>query len=48
MEYQIRQDFAAGIIRGKNELKINHPSISPITNLIENDVIEVSYLFYRT
>jgi hypothetical protein len=43
VEYQIRRDFAAGVTRGKNQLKINNPLNSPVTNLIENDVIEVSH-----
>jgi hypothetical protein len=42
IEYQIRRDFADGVLRGKARLNLDNPLISPITNLIENDVIEVS------
>jgi len=42
VEFQTRRDFAAGVTRGKHQLKINNPSQSPITNLIENAVIEVN------
>ena len=44
IEYQIRRDFAVGVLRGKAQLNIENPLISPITNLIENDVIDVSNL----
>ncbi|CAF3891149.1 unnamed protein product, partial [Rotaria sordida] len=40
VELQTRRDFAAGVTRGKNELKLTNPSNTPVTNLIENAVIE--------
>lgn len=40
VELQTRRDFAAGIRHGKNELKLTNPSQTPISNLIENAVIE--------
>ncbi|CAF3505876.1 unnamed protein product [Adineta steineri] len=40
IEHQIRRDFAAGITRGKNELKLMDPLNTPMKNLIENDVID--------
>ncbi len=42
VEFQTRRDFAAGVTRGKYELKLKNPSNSPVTNLIENAVIEVN------
>ncbi len=42
VEFQTRRDFAASVTRGKNNLKLKNPSNSPITNLIENSVIEVN------
>jgi hypothetical protein len=36
----VRKNFANGVTRGKNELKILDPSQTPIMNLIENAVIE--------
>jgi hypothetical protein len=41
VELQARRDFAAGVTRGKVDLKLNNPAQTPITNLIENAVIEV-------
>lgn len=41
VELQTRRDFAAGIRHGKNDLKLTNPSQTPISNLIENAVIEV-------
>ena len=41
MELQTRREFAAAVTRGKNELKLTNPSNTPVTNLIENAVIEV-------
>ncbi|CAF4338623.1 unnamed protein product, partial [Rotaria sp. Silwood2] len=40
VEFQTRRDFAAGVTRGKNELNLKNPSNTPVTNLIENAVIE--------
>ncbi|CAF1438227.1 unnamed protein product [Adineta steineri] len=40
VELQIRREFAAGITRGKTDLKLTNPSNTPVTNLIENAVIE--------
>ncbi|CAF0990782.1 unnamed protein product [Rotaria sordida] len=40
VEFQIRRDFATGVTRGKNELKLKSPLNTPVTNLIENAVIE--------
>ncbi|UJR31743.1 hypothetical protein I4U23_019221 [Adineta vaga] len=40
VELKTRRDFASGITRGKNELKLSNPLNTPIKNLIENDVIE--------
>ncbi|CAF1647042.1 unnamed protein product, partial [Didymodactylos carnosus] len=40
VEFETRRNFAAGVTRGKNELKLQNPSHTPITNLIENAVIE--------
>ncbi|UJR14936.1 hypothetical protein I4U23_001918 [Adineta vaga] len=40
VELQIRREFAAGITRGKTDLKLTNPSSTPVTNLIENAVIE--------
>jgi hypothetical protein len=42
----VRKNFAAGVTRGKNELKLNDPSQTPVTGLIENAVIEVSFLLF--
>lgn len=39
----VRKNFANGVSRGKNELKISDPSQTPISGLIENGVIEVIY-----
>ncbi|CAF0718895.1 unnamed protein product [Brachionus calyciflorus] len=36
----VRKNFANGVTRGKNELKISDPSQTPIAGLIENGVIE--------
>ncbi|RNA12572.1 hypothetical protein BpHYR1_009056 [Brachionus plicatilis] len=36
----VRKNFANGVSRGKNELKISDPSQTPISGLIENGVIE--------
>ena len=41
----MRKNFAAGVTRGKNELKLNDPSQTPVTGLIENAVIEVNFWF---
>ena len=41
VELQTRREFAAGVTRGKNELRLTNPSQTPVTNLIENAVIEV-------
>ncbi|CAF1075101.1 unnamed protein product [Adineta ricciae] len=40
VELKTRRDFASGITRGKNELKLSNPLNTPMKNLIENDVIE--------
>ncbi|CAF2093633.1 unnamed protein product [Rotaria magnacalcarata] len=40
VELQTRREFAAGVTRGKTELKLINPSHSPVSNLIENAVIE--------
>ncbi|CAF3664627.1 unnamed protein product [Rotaria sp. Silwood1] len=40
VEFQARRDFAAGVTRGKHELKLKNPSNTPVTNVIENAVIE--------
>lgn len=37
----MRKNFANGVTRGKTELKLNDPSHTPVTGLIENAVIEV-------
>ena len=37
----MRKNFANGVTRGKNELKLNDPTQTPVTGLIENAVIEV-------
>lgn len=39
----VRKNFAVGVTRGKNELKLSDPSQTPVSNLIENAVIEVIY-----
>jgi hypothetical protein len=36
----VRKNFAAGVTRGKNELKLTDPSQTPVSSLIENAVIE--------
>lgn len=36
----MRKNFANGVTRGKNELKLSDPSVTPVANLIENAVIE--------
>jgi hypothetical protein len=41
----MRKNFAAGVTRGKNELKLNDPSQTQVTGLIENAVIEVNIYF---
>jgi hypothetical protein len=41
----MRKNFASGVTRGKNELKLNDPSQTPVTGLIENAVIEVNSCF---
>lgn len=46
MELQTRRDFAAGVTRGKYELKLTNPSNTPVTNLIENAVIEVGSILF--
>ncbi|CAF1615883.1 unnamed protein product, partial [Adineta ricciae] len=40
VELKTRRDFASGITRGKNELKLSNPLNTPMKNVIENDVIE--------
>jgi hypothetical protein len=47
VELQTRREFAAGVTRGKNELKLTNPSNTPVTNLIENAVIEVGDFLTR-
>jgi hypothetical protein len=37
----VRKNFANGVTRGKNELKLSDPTITPVGGLIENAVIEV-------
>lgn len=41
IELAVRKNFAAGVTRGKNELKLKDPTQTPVTSLIENAVIEV-------
>jgi hypothetical protein len=36
----VRKNFASGVTRGKNELKLNDPSQTQVSGLIENAVIE--------
>jgi hypothetical protein len=43
----MRKNFAAGVTRGKNELKLKDPSQTPVTGLIENAVIEVKFHFFH-
>lgn len=44
VELQARRTFAAGVTRGKNDLKLKNPAQTPVSNLIENAVIEVASL----
>ena len=37
----VRKNFATGVTRGKNELKLKDPALTPVSGLIENAVIEV-------
>ena len=37
----VRKNFANGVTRGKNELKLSDPTQTPVSGLIENAVIEV-------
>jgi len=41
IDLYVRKNFALGVTRGKNELKLNDPSQTPIAGLIENAIIEV-------
>ena len=41
----MRKNFATGVTRGKNELKLKDPTLTPVSGLIENAVIEVNYFF---
>ncbi len=41
IDLYVRKNFALGVTRGKNELKLSDPSQTPIAGLIENAVIEV-------
>jgi hypothetical protein len=38
----VRKNFANGVQRGKNELKLSDPTQTPVSGLIENAVIEVN------
>ena len=40
IDFSVRKNFAIGVTRGKNELKLADPTHSPVANLIENAVIE--------
>jgi hypothetical protein len=41
----VRKNFATGVTRGKNELKLKDPTLTPVSGLIENAVIEVNNFF---
>ncbi|CAF2926066.1 unnamed protein product [Rotaria sp. Silwood2] len=46
VELETRREFAAGVTRGKTELRLTNPSNTPVTNLIENAVIEIRNNIY--
>ncbi len=45
IELLVRKNFATGVTRGKNELKLKDPTLTPVSGLIENAVIEVNNFF---
>jgi hypothetical protein len=41
----VRKNFAVGVTRGKNELKLTDPTLTQVAGLIENAVIEAFTIF---
>ncbi len=45
IEIVARKNFAAGVLRGKNELKLKDPTHTQVNGLIETSVVEVTMKF---
>ena len=45
IDLTVRKNFANDVTRGKNELRLEDPSKTPVAGLIENAVIKVSIVY---